>query len=71
VTEEAGLVARSAAGDLDAYDRLVEVYQDRVYELAYRVTGNHDDAWDAAQEAFLRAFRALPRFRGSAARSRC
>lgn len=67
IGEEAELIERSVAGDLDAYDRLVGLYQDRVYQVAYRVTGNHEDAWDAAQEAFLSALRALPRFRGASA----
>lgn len=67
VSEEADLIARSVGGDLDAYDRLVGFYQDRVYQVAYRITGNREDAWDAAQETFLNAFRSLPRFRGTAA----
>ena len=67
VSEEADLIASSVAGDLDAYDRLVGRYQDRVYQVAYRITGNHEDAWDAAQETFLHAFRSLPRFRGASA----
>ncbi len=67
VSDEAALIARSAAGDLDAYDRLVGAYEDRVYQVAFRVTGNREDAWDAAQEAFLNAFRSLPRFRGVSA----
>ena len=66
-SEEADLIARSAGGDLDAYDRLVGLYQDRVYQVAYRITGNREDAWDAAQETFLSAFRSLPRFRGASA----
>jgi len=67
VSEESDLIARSVRGDLEAYDQLVGVYQDRVYQVAYRVTGNHEDAWDAAQEAFVHAFRSLARFRGAAA----
>jgi RNA polymerase sigma-70 factor (ECF subfamily) len=54
-------------GDLEAYDLLVGAYQDRVYQVAYRVTGNHEDAWDAAQEALVNAFRSLRHFRGTAA----
>jgi RNA polymerase sigma-70 factor (ECF subfamily) len=61
------LIARARHGDLDAFDALVRVHQDRVYHLAYRVTGNHEDAADAAQDAFVRAYQALPRFRGDAA----
>lgn len=67
MSEESELVARSRTGDVDAYDQLVGRYQDRVYQLAYRVTGNREDAWDAAQDAFLKAYRALRGFRGAAA----
>ncbi len=69
VNEDAGLIARSVAGDLEAYDRLVAVHQDRIYQVAYRITGNHEDASDAAQETFLNAFRSLARFRGAASLS--
>lgn len=64
--DEAVLLESSRRGDLSAYDRLVAAYQDRVYQTAYRITGHREDAWDAAQEAFLRAFRALRTFRGDA-----
>jgi RNA polymerase sigma-70 factor (ECF subfamily) len=66
VSAESDLIARSVGGDLEAYDQLVGVYQDRVYQVAYRVTGNHEDAWDVAQEAFVHAFRSMARFRGAA-----
>lgn len=66
VSDEANLISRSVAGDLEAYDRLVAVHQDRIYQVTYRITGNHEDAWDAAQETFLNAFRSLARFRGAA-----
>lgn len=65
--DEGDLIAWSRNGDVDAYDRLVAAYQDRIYALTYRITGNREDAWDAAQEAFLKAFRSLPTFRGRAA----
>ncbi len=45
----------------------MRAHQDRIYNLAYRLTGNHEDANDAAREAFVRAFQALPRFRQDAA----
>jgi RNA polymerase sigma-70 factor (ECF subfamily) len=64
--DESALVADSLRGDLAAYDRLVAAYQDRIYQAAYRITGHREDAWDAAQEAFLRAFKALRSFRGEA-----
>jgi RNA polymerase sigma-70 factor (ECF subfamily) len=51
-------------GDRDAFDTLVAKYQRDVYRLCYRYVNNHHDAGDLAQEAFLKAWRALPRFRG-------
>src|SRR5438105_3403482 len=58
------LVARSLAGDSAAFDALVERHQRNVYRVCYRFVGNHADASDLAQEVFLRAFRALQRFKG-------
>lgn len=54
-------------GDLEAFDRLVARHQNRVYTLCRYVVGDADDAADAAQETFVRAFRFLPKFRGDAA----
>jgi RNA polymerase sigma-70 factor (ECF subfamily) len=65
--DERDLLARSRAGDLHAFEALVRLYQNRIYNLAYRITGNHEDASDAAQDAFVRAFQALARFREDAA----
>jgi RNA polymerase sigma-70 factor, ECF subfamily len=64
--EEAALVERAKAGDVNAFAELVRLSQAEVYTLAYRLTGNEDDARDVAQDAYLRAFRALKRFRGDA-----
>ncbi|HRU06651.1 MAG TPA: sigma-70 family RNA polymerase sigma factor [Candidatus Brocadiia bacterium] len=52
-------------GEVAAFDRLTLKYQDRVYTLAYRLTGNPEDALDVAQEAFLKAFRSLSGFHGA------
>jgi len=60
---DAALVARSRGGDVRAFDELVRRHQQTVYRLAYRLLGDHEDAGDAAQEAFLRAYENLPRFR--------
>jgi RNA polymerase sigma-70 factor, ECF subfamily len=57
-------VAACQAGEREAFDRLVEKYQRDVYRLCYRYVNNHQDANDMAQEAFLKAYRALDRFRG-------
>jgi RNA polymerase sigma-70 factor (ECF subfamily) len=51
-------------GESEAFDRLVERYQRHVYRLCYRYVNNHHDANDMAQEVFLKAYRALGRFRG-------
>ena len=56
-------------GDLAAFNRVVLRHQDAVYALAYRFLGERQAAEDAAQEAFLRAYRSLARFRGGSARS--
>ncbi len=54
-------------GEREAFDRLVERYQRDVYRLCYRFVNNHEDAHDLAQESFIKAYRALDRFRGDSA----
>lgn len=51
-------------GEREAFGRLVERYQRDVYRLCYRYVDNHQDANDMAQEVFLRAYRAIDKFRG-------
>ena len=60
---------RAQGGDLAAFNRVVLRHQDAVYGLAYRFLGERAAAEDAAQEAFLRAYRSLARFRGGSVRS--
>lgn len=60
------LISRARGGDREAFGELVEQYRDNVYRLAYRMCGNAYDADEAAQEAFVAAWRALPNFRGDA-----
>ena len=50
-----------------AFEPLVEKYRQRVYRLTFNVLRNQEDAWDAAQEAFIKAYQALPSFRGQSA----
>ena len=64
--EEADLLARARQGDTSAFGALVRRYQRRVYAAALHLTGNHSDADDVAQEAFVRAFRGLASFDGRA-----
>lgn len=60
------LVARAMGGDLDSFNQLILRWERPIYALAYRVIGREEDARDVCQEAFLRAFRALPGFKGQA-----
>ena len=60
--EDQSLVERTRRGDPSAFAQLVETYQTPVYNLAYRMLGNTNDAEDAAQETFLRAYAQLSRF---------
>ncbi len=60
---DATLVKRAQKGDAGAFARLVEQEQNRLYTLAVRELGSAADAEDAVQEALIRAWRALPRFR--------
>lgn len=62
-TAEAALVAEALAGDTSAFDQLVERHHSRAVSVAYRLVGNVHDAWEVAQEAFLRAHRSLARLR--------
>jgi RNA polymerase sigma-70 factor, ECF subfamily len=66
-SDDAGLVARCLAGDASAFDVLVERHRRQVYQVCYRFVGNHEDASDLAQDAFLRAYRALHTFKGRSA----
>jgi RNA polymerase sigma-70 factor (ECF subfamily) len=60
------LVDAARGGDRGAFDRLVRATYTGTYTLAFRLTGHEDDAHDVAQEAYLRAYRSLRRFRGDA-----
>ncbi|MHB1419691.1 MAG: RNA polymerase sigma factor [Bacillota bacterium] len=58
------LISRSRKGEVEAFEALISHYQRQVYTVAYRFMGNHDDASDLAQEAFIRAFYSIKSFRG-------
>jgi RNA polymerase sigma-70 factor, ECF subfamily len=65
--DEGELIRRCQAGDAAAFEPLVEKYRARVWRLAYQVLRDREEALDAAQEAFVRAYQSLPRFRGQSA----
>ena len=58
------LVRKSQLGDKPAFEQLVIRHQDLVFSLAYKLTGNREMANDVAQEAFIRAWKAIEKFRG-------
>ena len=60
------LVARAQQGDVESFNQLILRWERPIYALAYRVIGREEDARDVSQEAFLRAYRALPGFKGQA-----
>lgn len=64
---DAQLVRRVQKGDKGAFDLLVLKYQHKIVNLVMRYVRDPDQAMDIAQEAFLKAYRALPRFRGESA----
>ncbi len=64
VVAEMDLVRQAQQGDLEAYDELVQRYQQRIYATVYHMTSNHEDANDLAQDSFIKAFQALKSFKG-------
>ncbi len=61
---DADLVVRCQAGDLGAFNAIVERYQSRVFNVTARILGNRATAEDVTQETFISAYRAIGRFRG-------
>jgi RNA polymerase sigma-70 factor (ECF subfamily) len=62
--DESALIESAQRGDLDSFNTLILHYQDAVFHTALRILGDEDPAEDAAQEAFISAFRSLSSFRG-------
>jgi len=62
-TSEETLIQAARRGDLEAFNSLVLMHQERVYNLAYRILGDQAGAADATQEAFILAYRHIRRFR--------
>src|SRR5437667_7360253 len=61
---ELDLVRRCQAGDTEAFDELVTRYRTRVFSMIYNMVHNEQDAWDLAQDSFLKAWKSIKRFRG-------
>jgi len=66
-SEIESLVNAARDGDVGAFEQLVELHQHEVFGLAIRLVGDREMAADVAQESMIRAWRALPKFRGDAA----
>ncbi len=64
---EAGLVARAGTGDMRAFEMLYRRHIGRIYALCWRLAGSETLAEDCTQEAFVQAWKALPKFRGESA----
>src|SRR5580704_16737455 len=61
---EPDLVKRCQAGDAEAFDQLVTRYRTRVFAMIYNMVHNEQDAWDLAQDGFVKAWKSIGRFRG-------
>jgi RNA polymerase sigma factor (sigma-70 family) len=58
------IVRRVQAGEVAAFDRLIQKYRERVYGIVYNLTSNREDAADLTQDAFIKAFQSIQRFGG-------
>ncbi len=63
-SEEMNIISRVLDGDANAFEALVIENQRQVYSLALKMTGNEEDAYDISQDAFVKAYRSLSKFRG-------
>lgn len=62
--EDLVIVEKVQAGDVDAFDELVSKYRERIYAVVYNLTSNREDASDLTQDAFIKAFQSIGRFKG-------
>ncbi len=61
---EQSIIKKASKGDISAFEALVEAYETRLYNTAFRMVSNSEDAMDIVQEVFLKVYQALPDFRG-------
>jgi RNA polymerase sigma-70 factor (ECF subfamily) len=66
IDHEKTLLEKARQGDAEAFEKLIEAYQKKVFNIALRMLGNYDDACDIAQEVFIRAFKSIKDFREQA-----
>ena len=64
--EDFEAVSQCRKGDVDAFETLVEKYQKKMLNLAYRMIGDYEEACEVVQDAFLSAYRSIKKFRGEA-----
>src|ERR1700726_2450503 len=62
--EDLELIHRCQTGDTEAFGELVTKYRTNIFAMICRIVGNENDAWDLAQEGFLRAWRSIHQFEG-------
>src|SRR3984885_5194140 len=65
IDDELQLVTAARAGDIAAFESLVNRYERKIFRLGMNITGNREDAEDVMQEAFLKAYQHLPEFEGN------
>jgi len=63
-SDDSAIVEKAAKGDMEAFEALVTAYEKKLYNLAYRLVSDREDALDIVQEVFLKVYQALPDFRG-------
>jgi len=61
--DEKQLIRQCKNGDIQAFEKLIEGYQKKVYNIAYRMLGNSEDAFDVSQEVFIKVFKAIVNFK--------
>lgn len=64
---EREMIARCAKGDREAFNELIEKYQKQVFNTAYAMLSNYEDASDASQEVFIKLYRSIASFKGQSA----
>ena len=65
VNQEALLIEKARDGDISAFEKLISLYEKKIYNYCYRMTNNHEDAEDLAQEVFIKVYRNLNKFKGN------